>query len=194
MCRLICLSAKYLLINLVFLHLRQMNNGKLNLEWVPAAYARDKSVHGNYSSKRKINLKLTADEKLLLKQKGITQKALMDYAIDEIIATLNPSPQRAKILQALYEFQQLPSIGIRFAHDLIYLGYYSLAELKGMQGAELLDSYERKLGSKVDPCVEDQFRLIVYYASNLNSKKQWWDFTAERKAYRAKYGYPATRP
>lgn len=167
---------------------------KLVLEWIPAAYATDNAVQVNHPSKNKINLELTTDEKLLLKQKGIAQKVLMNYAIDEIVDTLNSSPQRAKTLQALYEFQQLPSIGIRFAHDLMFLGYYNLTELKGMQGAELLDSYERKLGSKVDPCVEDQFRLIVYYANNPGSKKQWWNFTAERKAYRAKYGYPADRP
>ena len=99
-----------------------MNNGKLNLEWIPAAYATDKAVQVNHPSKKKINLELTTDEKLLLKQKGIAQKVLMDYAIDEIVDTLNSSPQRAKTLQALYEFQQLPSIGIRFAHDLMFLG------------------------------------------------------------------------
>jgi hypothetical protein len=166
---------------------------KLVLEWIPSAYAGKNTVSVS-SDKKKINLELTADEKQLLKQKGITQKALMDYAIDEIIHLLNATPARAKTLQALYDFQQIPSVGIRFAHDLIFLGYYSLAELKDKEGAQLLNSYEKKLGSKVDPCVEDQFRLVVYYANNPGSKKQWWDFTAERKAYRTKYGYPTDRP
>ena len=167
---------------------------KLNLEWIPAAYASDETSSGAYLTKKKINLELTPEEKQLLKQKGITQKALMDYAIDEIVHALNSSPQRAKILQALYEFQQVPSIGIRFAQDLIFLGYHNLTELKDKQGPELLNDYERKLGNRVDPCVEDQFRLVVYYANHPNSNKQWWDFTAERKAYRNKYGYPDTRP
>src|SRR3982751_3186099 len=101
-----------------------MNSEIINLEWIPAAYATDKSVSTNNPSKKNINLELTPDEKLLLKQKGITQKALMDYAIDEIIHVLNSSPERAQTLQALFEFQQLPSIGIRFAHDLIFLDYY----------------------------------------------------------------------
>jgi len=166
-----------------------MDNGKLNLEWMPAAYA-DKTLR----PKKKINLELTFEEKLLLKQKGITQKALMDYAIDEIIHALNSTPHRAKTLQALYEFQQVPSVGIKFANDLIFLGYYSLTMFKDLQGAELLDKYETKLGSKVDPCVEDQFRLIVHHANNRGSNKQWWDFTAERKAYRIKNGYPSNRP
>ena len=165
-------------------------DNKLNLEWVPAAYA---STNGSIPSKKNINLELAPEEKLLLKQKGITQKALMDYAIDEIVHALNSSPQRAKVLQALFEFQQVPSIGIRFAHDLIFLGYHTLAELKDKQGPELLNNYEKKLGSRVDPC-EDQFRLIVHYANNPNSKKQWWDFTNERKVYRTKNGYPVDRP
>ncbi len=166
---------------------------QINLEWTPAAYA-DETVINKNQPRKNINLELTPDEKLLLKQQGITQKALMDYAIDEIIHVLNSSPSRAKNLQALYEFQQIPSIGIHFAHDLIFLGYHTLTELKDKQGPELLDNYEKKLGSKVDPCVEDQFRLVVHYANNPNSKKQWWDFTAERKAYRAQYGYPVDRP
>jgi hypothetical protein len=171
-----------------------MNNHRLNLEWIPAAYASDETKHPKNPTKKKINLELTPDEKLLLKQKGITQKGLMDYAIDEIIHALNAPSPRAKILQALFEFQQIPSVGIRFAHDLIFLGYYSLSELKDKEAPDLLDQYENKLGSKVDPCVEDQFRLVVHYANHPGSNKQWWDFTGERKAYRAQYGYPDTRP
>ena len=167
---------------------------RLNLEWIPNAYASDETVRGKNLSKKKIDLELTVEEKTILKQKGITQKALMDYAVDEIIHALNSSSRRAKTLQALFEFQQIPSIGIRFANDLIFLGYYSLAQLKNMQGADLLDQYEKKLGSRVDPCVEDQFRLVVYYANHPGSNKQWWDFTAERKAYRSQYGYPVDRP
>lgn len=169
-------------------------NRNIVLDWIPAAYASDEKKHGKNLKKKKVNLELTAEEKTLLKQKGITQKVLMDYAIDEIIHVLEAPSQRAKTLQALYEFQQIPSIGIRFAHDLIFMGYYMLAELKDKQGHELLDQYEMKLGSRVDPCVEDQFRLVVHYANNRDSKKQWWDFTNERKAYRTKFGYPATRP
>ena len=167
---------------------------RLNLEWIPAAYASDETKHNKSSSKKKINLELTAEEKNVLKQKGITQKALRDYAIDEIIHALDAPSPRAKILQALFEFQQIPSVGIRFAHDLIFLGYYSLNQLKDKKGPELLDLYEMKLGSKVDPCVEDQFRLVVHHANHPDSNKQWWDFTAERKAYRTKFSYPKDRP
>lgn len=171
-----------------------MNNHRIKLEWIPEAYRSDDAVIRKSKSKKKIDLELTAEEKLLLKQKGITQKALMDYAIDEIIHVLNAPSQRAKTLQALFEFQQIPSVGIRFANDLIFLGYYSLAELQDKKGHELLDQYEKRLGSRVDPCVEDQFRLVVHYANHPDNNKQWWDFTAERKAYRTQYSYPADRP
>jgi hypothetical protein len=142
----------------------------------------------------KVHLELTAVEKEILKEKKITQKILLGLAVDEIIAVLNPLPERACIIQALFEFQSIPSVGIRFAHDLIFMGYHQLADIKDKTGPELLDRYERKLGSRVDPCVEDQFWLVVEYANNSNSKKQWWDFTPARKAYRNEHGYPADRP
>jgi hypothetical protein len=104
------------------------------------------------------------------------------------------SEQRARKLYALADFQQIPSIGIKFAEDLMFLGYYSINALRNKDGAQLTDAYEKKKGYQTDPCVEDQFRLAVYYAQTKDSSKQWWDFTAARKAYRTAQGYPADRP
>jgi hypothetical protein len=146
------------------------------------------------TSKKRIDLELTAAEKLLLKENKITQKSLTDLAIDEIVKILNPQPQRARVIQALFEFQSIPSVGIRFAHDLIFLGYYQLNDVKNKTGPDLLNEYELKIGYKVDPCVEDQFWLVVDYANHPDSKNQWWDFTTARKAHRREYGYPNTRP
>ncbi len=42
--------------------------------------------------------------------------------------------------------------------------------------------------------MEDQCRLVVHYASHRDDSKKWWDFTEERKNYRAENGYPANRP
>lgn len=145
-------------------------------------------------TKKRINLELTVAEKLILKKHNITQKSLIDLAVDEIITLLSPPPQRVQIIQALFEFQSIPSVGIRFAHDLILLGYYQLTDIKDKSGPDLLNEYEYKIGYKVDPCVEDQFWLVVNYANHPNSKNQWWDFTTARKAYRSKNGYPDTRP
>lgn len=97
-------------------------------------------------------------------------------------------------LHALVEFQLIPSIGVRFANDLISMGYYSLEELKEKDGASLLDEFELTRGYWIDPCVEDQFRLVVDFAKNGISKRYWWEYSDERKAFRTKYGYPANRP
>lgn len=101
---------------------------------------------------------------------------------------------RARELRGLAEFQSIPSIGPRFAEDLLFLGYASLAELRGAGGAELLDAYERAKGYRTDPCVEDQFRLVAYVAETGDRSRTWSEFTAERKGCRARTGYPADRP
>ncbi len=113
--------------------------------------------------------------------------------VKELVA-LGIPPQRAKVLHALAEFQIVSSVGIRFAEDLISLGYYSLKELKGKNGAKLVEAFERHKGYWIDPCVEDQFRLVVHVANTGDLSRSWWDFTEERKAYRLKKGYPANRP
>lgn len=136
-----------------------------------------------------IDLQLTDDEKATLRAKRIVQKELQTYAADEIITVLEARDDRAKTLQALIEFQRIPSIGIMFAHDLMRAGYYKLDDLKHRTGADLFDEFEKMNGYHTDPCVEDQFRLVVHYANNPGSNKKWWDFTSERKAYRELHPY-----
>ena len=77
---------------------------------------------------------------------------------------------------------------------LVFLGFFSVAELQGKNGASLTDQYEKKKGYKTDVCVEDQFRLAVHFANNEDYSKKWWDFTKERKRYRTEFGYPKDRP
>lgn len=136
-------------------------------------------------------LDLSPTEKSYLKNAGVRIGQLTSYAPDELCELLHITEQRCKEILALIEFQSVPSVGPRFAHDLIDMGYYTLAQLKHKSGAELLNDHERHIGSRTDPCVEDQFRLIVHYANHPGNGKQWWDLTAERKAFRAKHGYPA---
>lgn len=118
----------------------------------------------------------------------------MDFAPDELAVILTASPKRVKFIFALAALQTVPSVGIKFAEDLIFLGYFSLEELKEKDGAKLLEEYERKKGYWTDPCVEDQFRLIVDFARNPEITKNWWDYTEVRKKYRVENGYPADRP
>lgn len=145
-------------------------------------------------SKTNIKLPLTDTEKASLRKHKIKIANILDFATDELEVLLNATAERAKEIYALAEFQTVPSVGIKFAEDLVFLGYYSLKELKEKDGAKLTDDYEKKLSYWVDPCVEDQFRLVVNYANTNDTTKTWWDFTEERKKFRTDNGYPKSRP
>ncbi len=144
--------------------------------------------------KTNIKLPLTDFEKANLKKNKVRILEILNYTTDELEVLLNSTTERAKEIYALAEFQTVPSIGIKFAEDLVFLGYYSLDDLKNKDGAKLTDEYEQKKGYWVDPCVEDQFRLVVNFADTKDITKTWWSFTAERKKYRLNNGYPANRP
>jgi Pathogenicity locus len=145
-------------------------------------------------SKTNIKLPLTDVEKANLRKNKIKIADILDFASDELEVLLNATTERAKEIYALAEFQTVPSVGIKFAEDLVFLGYYSLKELKNKDGAKLTDEYELKKGFWTDPCVEDQFRLVVNFANTKDTEKTWWDFTIERKKFRSENGYPKNRP
>jgi hypothetical protein len=144
--------------------------------------------------KKNIDLELTVVEKQRLRERKVSLKALRDYAPDEIAALLNASPERARELTALAEFQSIPSLGVGFAKELISQGYYALEQLKSKSAVELFDAYEKHCGCWADPCVEDSYRLLVHYLEHRDESKRWWDFTKERKAYRAEFGFAKDRP
>ena len=146
--------------------------------------------------KKKTNIKLplTDSERAALRKNKTKIADILDFVIDELEVLLNATPERAKEIYALAEFQTVPSVGIKLAEDLVFLGYYSLNELKQKDGATLTDEYEQKKGYWIDPCVEDQFRLVVHFANTNDLKKTWWDFTEERKKFRTENGYPKSRP
>ena len=145
-------------------------------------------------NKTNIKLPLTDIEKANLSENKIKIANILDFATDELEVLLNSTTERAKEIYALAEFQTVPSVGIKFAEDLVFLGYYSLNELKNKEGAKLTDEYELKKGYWIDPCVEDQFRLVVNFANTNDMTKTWWDFTEKRKKYRLENSYPANRP
>ena len=145
-------------------------------------------------NKANIKLGLTPEEIKRLRANKIKVSDISEYLVDDLSVLLNVPPTRAKEIYALAEFQSVPSIGIKFAQDLISLGYYSLDELKEKDGARLIKDLEHSTGTWIDPCVEDQCRLVVDYANNRENSKKWWDFTEERKKYRLENGYPANRP
>ncbi|MEL7004796.1 MAG: helix-hairpin-helix domain-containing protein [Bacteroidota bacterium] len=145
-------------------------------------------------TKTNIKLNLSDIERRNLRKNKVKISQILEIAVDELEAVLEVSPERAREIYALADFQRIPSVGIKFAEDLIFLGYYTIEELKGKDGAKLTEEYERKKGYWIDSCVEDQFRLTVHFAENNDYRKKWWDFTAERKKYREEFGYPGDRP
>jgi hypothetical protein len=145
-------------------------------------------------SKTILKLPLTDFEKANLKKNKVKISHILHFASDELIVLLNSTAERAEEIYALAEFQTVPSIGLKFAEDLVFLGYFSLDELKNKDGAVLTDEFELKKGYWIDPCVEDQFRLVVHHAKTNDTTKMWWNFTGERKKYRLENGYPINRP
>lgn len=136
--------------------------------------------------KSNIKLNLTDNERSYLRKNKIKISEILEYTTDEIESFLKISEERAKVLYALADFQQIPSIGFEFAKDLVFLGFYSIDELINENGPTLFNQFEEKKNCKVDPCVEDQFRLVVHFANNKDYSKNWWDFTNERKVLRKK--------
>nr|WP_317171851.1 helix-hairpin-helix domain-containing protein [Spirosoma validum] len=80
-------------------------------------------------------LAVTPAEVKKLRALKIKKSELHLHKIEVLQKLLDTSRIRAMELFALSEFQCLPSVGIRFAHDLIWMGYYSLDELKGPRTA-----------------------------------------------------------
>ncbi len=139
-------------------------------------------------------LPLTPGERSILRKQKLKLSAIASVQPSELSLVLGCTEARAKRFIALAQFQTIPSVGPDLAKHVVDLGYYSLAELKGKDPAELFDQLERLYGFQIDPCVEDGIRLIVHHAGTSHSEKRWWDFTEERKLYRQKHGYPHTRP
>ena len=142
-----------------------------------------------------IKLPLTDDEKSKLRKAKVKIAEVHRLTKDEIAELIGVSDERANIIRGLAEFQSVPSIGHKLAEKLVFkLGIYSLEEMKEKDGAQLIDELEQKLGVWTDSCVEDQIRCVINFSNNPSSRKQWFDFTEERKSYRQMNGYPKNRP
>ena len=141
-----------------------------------------------------MTLHLSDAERTRLRQHKIRKADLLRYTARELADRSGLSGDRCRELIGLATFQRAKSIGYGFASDLIYLGYYDLESLAAADPVELYATYERRKGYWVDPCVEDQFRKIVHFARTGDDSLSWFDFTAERKRYRAEHGYNADRP
>jgi len=144
--------------------------------------------------KSNIKLHLSDLERKRLRKQKIRISEIVNHSAVELEKILDISEARAKEIYALVDFQRIPTIGVEFARDLIFLELYSIADLVEKDGAQLTDEYEKKKGYRIDPCVEDQFRLAVDFSHHQDHAKRWWDFTKFRKEFRAEFGYPKDRP
>lgn len=140
-------------------------------------------------------LPLTDCEKSKLRKAKVKISEIHTFSKEQIVQMLDVSVERAKILKGLADFQSVPSIGPKLAERLVFkLNIFSLSEIKEKDAAELFDELEKKSGVWIDSCVEDQVRCVINFSNNLDSSKQWFDFTEDRKAYRDKVGFPKNRP
>ena len=142
-----------------------------------------------------MKLPLSEMERKCLRKKRIRINQILTKSTEELKEILNCSTERAMELKGLLDFQQIPSIGLGAAKMMVHvLKFYAVNDVRNENPADLFDRYEKLVGCRVDPCVEDQFRCIVCHANELNSVLEWPDFTDERKEYRNQYGYPPDRP
>jgi Pathogenicity locus len=140
-------------------------------------------------------LPLTDEERRSLRGEKIRLKEIKDHSPKELVERLGIPLERARYLVGMSIFQQVPSIGPNMAHNVVEdLQFYTFAEIKDEKGEDLIIALEKKYGVWMDPCVEDSLRCVVHHARHPDSEKNWWDFTADRKAYRAEHGYPTDRP
>ncbi|QWC23032.1 Pathogenicity locus [Bacillus haikouensis] len=140
-------------------------------------------------------LPLTDEERTSLRREKIRLKEINTYSPEELGERLGIPLERARYLVGMCIFQQIPSIGPNMAHNVVEdLQFHTFEEIKDEKGEDLIIALEKKYGVWMDPCVEDSLRCVVHHARHPGSEKNWWDFTAERKAYRAEHGYPTDRP
>ncbi|MGG4167758.1 helix-hairpin-helix domain-containing protein [Rossellomorea vietnamensis] len=146
-------------------------------------------------SRKSPKLSLTDSERSALRKAKIRLGDIHEFSPETLREKLNITMERSRYLVGMSIFQQIPSIGPNMAHNVVEdLGYYTLEEIKGEKGEDLIINLEKKYGVWMDPCVEDSLRCVVHHAKHPGSSKNWWDFTPERKTYRQTHGYPGDRP
>ena len=79
----------------------------------------------------------------------------------------------------------LRNVGPAALADFKVLGISNIAQLKNCDADELFQRLQIITGSTHDPCVCDVFAAAIHQA-NTGEAKNWWAFTAERKARFAK--------
>jgi hypothetical protein len=84
--------------------------------------------------KTNFKLNLSRAERNSLRSHGFKIPQLLDLLLGELAVVLQSTDVRTKKLDALAIFQTILSMGIRFAEDLLFLGYYFITQLKKQRG------------------------------------------------------------
>ena len=87
---------------------------------------------------------------------------------------------------AIKDLTQIPGVGKSLAADLINIGIYSVAELKGKSPEILFDQSNQFAGAVQDRCVLYVFRCAVYYAETEENNRnrdllKWWNWKDDKK-------------
>lgn len=91
-----------------------------------------------------------------------------------------------EIKTAIKDLTQIPGVGKSLATDLINIGVYSVAELKGKDPEILFDQSNQYAGCVQDRCVLYVFRCAVYYAETKENEREsellkWWNWKDQKK-------------
>lgn len=82
-------------------------------------------------------LPLTEQERKSFRRAKVRLSDVAALSVAELVDRTGLTKSRAEELRGLAEFQTVPSLGPRFAANLIGMGYSSLAQLSTSQGASL---------------------------------------------------------
>ena len=83
---------------------------------------------------------------------------------------------------ALRELQEIPGVGPIIARNLVALGIFRVAQLRGKNPERLYRRLEKQEGAHVDRCALYVFRCAVYYAENERRDPhllKWWNWKDE---------------
>lgn len=132
---------------------------------------------------------LSVAERRALREAGLSKAQLASIPAG-LVQSLTRLPQRrCEELCALMQFQSCTSVGPSLAADLYSLGFRRLPELKGKKPHALYERLCKRVGARVDPCVEDAFRAAIEQAEHAKlpaEKRNWWYWSALRKAEKKK--------
>ena len=101
---------------------------------------------------------------------------------------MTAQPQPTSFPQAI-QLSDLRNVGKATLADFAVLGIETIAQLRECEPDVLFLELQRRTGQHQDPCVWDVFAATIHQARS-GEAKNWWAFTAIRKARQAGGRFP----